>query len=213
VVLVPGWHVPLLSQQPMLHESCVHIAAPPLLLDAEDPPEDPLEEPELLEATHEPSLHVVFAPQLTHAPPPVPHTPSRFPSSHVPDGSQQPLHVPEQAPPPPPPPSPPSSMGEASSPPSSEGAPLEPLALDPEPPASSAGDEPLELPELLVPPEDPLAPCVVDPLLPPELANPLVIWLFVGSPAAHADAIATGTARNRTVDTETRRRRLRSRAS
>ena len=123
-VAVPGWHVPLESQQPWLHVCWPQGFGAPLL-EADDPLEelDELELPELL--THPPALHVwLVRVQSMHVAPAAPHTVSVTPGWHVPFESQQPLQDAHVIAPSPGPPVPPEA--------------LPPLLLpDPVPPESS----------------------------------------------------------------------------
>jgi hypothetical protein len=155
-VAVPGWHVPLESQQPWLHVCWPQGFAAPLL-EADDPL-DELEPPELL--THPPAVHVwVATVQSTHVAPAAPHKVSVTPGWQVPAESQQPLQAAHVAPP--------LSTPDPLLPP--EALPP-PLLAEPAPPESSpVGEELLELPD----DELPAAPSGTEPSPVPLPAAPL----------------------------------------
>jgi len=84
-LLVPGWHIPELSQQPM-QEVRLHPPAEP------DPPEPELLPVPPVPTEHAPVRHVapVFV-QFWHWEPPMPHAVSVEPGTHMPLKSQQPV--------------------------------------------------------------------------------------------------------------------------
>jgi hypothetical protein len=149
VMLVPDWHLPALSQQPILQFAELH-----------DPPPEPELLPPLLPeepVAHDPRLHV--PPELTQfwqGPPPTPHAVSVVPAVQLPI-SQQPIaqlvasHAAPAALPPPPLPV--------------ELPAVAPLPLPP--PLELPLLDPLSLPLLLPPPPVPLAAPPPFPLLSP----------------------------------------------
>jgi hypothetical protein len=128
---VPGWHVPDISQHPVMQDRWHVRGLPPELLELLPLPEllPPLELP--LGAPQLPFWHVSLDPQMRHEPPPVPQLfESDVPAWHWPEESQHPAHVEPHEPASGAPPSPPSSSVEPSSPGAVPELPL-PLPLPP----------------------------------------------------------------------------------